>query len=63
MSSLYVHTTHFTTQDLTTMNDATFNFRLDTLIDEINMHPYKDEIIQLMHEQVIDDLTTEYLTD
>lgn len=45
------------------MNDATFNFRLDTLIDEIDMHPHKDEIIQLMHEQVIDDLTTEYLTD
>ena len=42
------------------MNDATFNFRLDTLIDEINIHPYKDEIIQLMHEQVIDDLTTTY---
>lgn len=42
------------------MNDATFNFRLDTLIEEINMHPYKDEIIQLMHEQVIDDLTTTY---
>ena len=42
------------------MNDATFNFRLDTLIDEIDMHPRKDEIIQLMHEQVIDDLTTKY---
>ena len=42
------------------MNDATFNFRLDTLIDEINMHPYKDEIIQLLHEQAIDDLTTTY---
>ena len=42
------------------MNDATFNFRLDTLIDEINMHPHKDEIIQLMHEQVINDLTTKY---
>ena len=42
------------------MNDATFTFRLDTLIDEINMHPYKDEIIQLLHEQVIDDLTTTY---
>jgi len=42
------------------MNDATFNFRLDTLIDEIDMHPCKDEIIQLMHEQVIDDLTTTY---
>jgi len=42
------------------MTDATFNFRLDTLIDEIYMHPYKDEIIQLMHEQVIDDLTTKY---
>lgn len=42
------------------MNDTTFNFRLDTLIDEIDMHPCKDEIIQLMHEQVIDDLTTTY---
>ena len=42
------------------MNDATFNFRLDTLIDEIDMHPYKAEIIQLLHEQVIDDLTTKY---
>ena len=42
------------------MNDATFNFRLDTLIAEIDMHPYKDEIIQLLHEQVIDDLTTTY---
>lgn len=42
------------------MNDTTFNFRLDTLIDEIDMHPCKDEIIQLMHEQVIDDLTTKY---
>ena len=42
------------------MNDATFNFRLDTLIDEIDMQPHKDEIIQLMHEQVIDDLTTKY---
>jgi len=59
MSSLYVLTTHYTMLDLT-MNDTTFQFRLDTLIDEIDMHPHKDEIIQLIHEQVIDDLTTKY---
>ncbi len=43
-----------------TMTEATFNFRLDTLIDEIDMHPHKDEIIQLMYEQALDDLTTMY---
>ena len=42
------------------MTDTTFQFRLDTLIDEIDMHPHKDELIQLMQEQMIDDLTTTY---
>ena len=37
------------------MSDATFNFILDTLMHEIEMHPYKDELIELMHEQQEDD--------
>ena len=40
---------------MTTMTDATFNFRLDTLLHEIEMHEHREEIIQLMHEQVEDD--------
>ena len=39
------------------MSEATFNFRLQTLLDEIEMHDYKDELIQLMAEQVLDDET------
>ena len=37
------------------MNQTTFNFRLDTLLHEIEMHEHREEIIQLMHEQVADD--------
>ena len=37
------------------MSQATWNFRLDTLIEEINMHPHREEIIKLLREQVADD--------
>ncbi len=37
------------------MSEATFNFRLQTLLDEIEMHEHKDELIQLIAEQVKDD--------
>jgi hypothetical protein len=37
------------------MTEATFNFRLDTLIEEIKMHEYYDELLQLMQEQLADD--------
>ena len=40
------------------MNQATWNFRLDTLIEEINMHPHREELLKLLREQVVDD--TEY---
>ena len=36
------------------MNQTTWNFRLDTLMHEIEMHPYKDELIQLLREQIED---------
>jgi len=37
------------------MSEATFNFRLDTLIQEIEMHAYREELIELIREQVQDD--------
>ena len=37
------------------MSNATFNFLLDTLLHEIEMHEHRDELIQLLHEQVVDD--------
>lgn len=37
------------------MSQATWNFRLDTLMHEIEMHDHKDELIALLQEQVSDD--------
>jgi hypothetical protein len=37
------------------MTEATFNFRLDTLIEEIKMHEHYDELLQLMEAQLLDD--------
>jgi hypothetical protein len=34
---------------------ATFNFRLDTLMHEIEMHEHREELIELLREQVADD--------
>ncbi len=64
VSSQYVLTMHYTTLDLTTpskMTDATFNFRLDTLIHEIELHPHREELLDLMFEQVMDDMSTQYM--
>ena len=38
-----------------TTTDATFNFRLDTLMHEIEMHEHREELITLLREQVEDD--------
>ena len=37
------------------MTDATFNFLVDTLVEEVRMHPYRDELIRLIEEQLADD--------
>lgn len=37
------------------MSKATFNFLLDTLLHEIEMHEEKKELIKLLREQVTDD--------
>lgn len=60
MSLLSVLTTQFTTFTQKNMTEATFNFKVDTLIHEIDMHPYKDELLDLMYDQLMDDMTTQY---
>jgi hypothetical protein len=38
------------------MNQTTWNLKVDTLIEEINNHPHRDELLTLINEQVADDL-------
>ena len=42
------------------MSEATFNFRLDTLMHEIEMHPHREELITLLQAQVADENGTQY---
>ena len=37
------------------MNEQTFNRRFKQLVTLINIHPNRDELLQLMTEQVTDD--------
>jgi hypothetical protein len=37
------------------MTEATFNFLVDTLYEEINMHPYREELLNLIADQLEDD--------
>lgn len=43
------------------MTDSTYEFLVESLIEEINSHPNKDELIELMFDQIQDDMTTTYL--
>ena len=40
------------------MNQTTFNFLLTTLLDEIENHSHRDELVQLIREQVRSDTDT-----
>ena len=40
------------------MNDKTLNARSQQLYVQIYVHPYKDELLQLMDEQQLDDAET-----
>ena len=40
-----------------TVNKRTRQIRLAELIKDVDNHPYKDELIKLMEEQLIDDVT------
>lgn len=44
-----------------TMTDSTFEFLVESLIEEINSHPHKDELIELMFDQAFDEMTTPYM--
>ena len=46
---------HYIHPLIDSMTNATFNFLLDTLMHEIEMHPHRDELIQLIREQQEDD--------
>jgi hypothetical protein len=37
------------------MTEATYNYLLDTLIEEVNMHPHREELLKLVAEQLNDD--------
>lgn len=53
----------FTTfPELISMTDYTLQRRTEQLIAEINSHPHKDELLQLMQEQRIDAIMDEYTT-
>ena len=43
---------------MTTMSDKTAKKLADQLIKEVSNHPYKDELMHLMHTQLHDDLDT-----
>jgi hypothetical protein len=40
------------------MTEATFNFLVDTLVEEVKMHPYRDELLELIADQLEDDTYT-----
>lgn len=37
------------------MTSKTFERRLQQLIDAVRNHPYKEELLSLVHDQLIDD--------
>jgi hypothetical protein len=37
------------------MSETTFQRRLVQLMDQVMQHPHKDEVLQLAHEQLMDD--------
>ena len=40
------------------MTEATYNFLVDTLVEEVKMHPYRDELLELIADQLEDDTYT-----
>jgi hypothetical protein len=62
MNSLFDYTTPSNTYTLNflMMTTATFNFRLDTLMHEIDMHTHREELIDLLRQQVEDDRNCKY---
>ncbi len=40
------------------MNSKTFNRRYNNLLRDISIHPHKDEILNIMYQQVQDEVDT-----
>jgi len=57
ITSLWVHLT-----TKLTMTEATLQRRTEQLIAEIEVHPHRDELLQLMYEQRCDAILDEYTT-
>jgi hypothetical protein len=37
------------------MNEQTNNRRLDQLLRQVNTHPFRDELLNIMSQQLVDD--------
>jgi hypothetical protein len=37
------------------MTESTYNRLVERLTQEVNSHPYRDELLKLMEEQLVDD--------
>ena len=57
ITSLWVHLT-----TKLTMTETTLQRRTEQLIAEIEVHPHRDELLQLMYEQRCDSILDEYTT-
>jgi hypothetical protein len=57
--------TLFTMSDLNhpSMTESTYQFHVDTLINELEEHPHQAEVLALMQEQMYDDMNTHYLEE
>ena len=40
------------------MNERTFNIRKAELLRDINKHPHKDELLNIMQQQLVEDYVT-----
>ena len=47
---------------MTTMSDSTFARLSARLATEIETHPHREELLQLMYEQRCDDILDDYIT-
>ncbi len=43
---------------MTTMNNKTFNIRRAELLRDIDKHPHKDELLNIMQQQLAEDCVT-----
>ena len=52
-----------TSDQYTSDQSSSMKRRIDQLVHEINKHSFKDELVKLMEEQLLDDATFVYVSD